>query len=221
MIIHDHYVEDLAAILCDAFPAPVLVVDEDVRIYAYNRAAEEIVGKEPRAVLERRGGDVMECLRAESTPGGCGRSEECKECILRESVGKSLTEGSVVRARHRLLRKTKDGTEEIMLLVSASPIVFQDRRLSLVVLEDISELTELRRLIPMCAVCKKVRTDDNYWVQLESYLSRHWEVAFSHGLCPECYKKEVESFHRANSGQQIKGNLSTSPDSSSAGERES
>jgi hypothetical protein len=25
-----------------------------------------------------------------------------------------------------------------------------------------------------------------YWNQLETYISRHSEVGFSHGICPEC-----------------------------------
>ncbi|HOJ34511.1 MAG TPA: PAS domain-containing protein [Candidatus Hydrogenedentes bacterium] len=207
MIIHHEFSDDLVETLCDAFPAPVLLVDEDVRIYGYNRAAEEIVGEDARVVLQRRGGEVMHCLHAESTPAGCGKVEECKECVLREAVGRSLQTGSVFRARHRLLRKTKDGVTKSTVLVSASPVTFQDKRLSLVVLEDVTELMELRRLIPICSVCKKVRTDQDYWVQLESYLSRHLDVAFSHGLCRECYEKEVQRFRESNSKVTRKGDV--------------
>lgn len=207
MIIHHEFSDDLVETLCDVFPAPVLLVDEDVRIYGYNRAAEEIVGENTHIVLQRRGGEVLQCLHAESTPAGCGRSEECKTCILREAVGKSLQAGSVFRARHRLLLKTKDGVTDHTVLVSASPVTFEDKRLSLVVLEDVTELMELRRLIPICSVCKKVRTDQDYWVQLESYLSRHLDVAFSHGLCPECYEKEIERFREGNSKVQRTGDV--------------
>ncbi len=57
--------------------------------------------------------------------------------------------------------------------------------------EDISEIAELRRLIPICSVCKKVRDDTESWQRLESYFKDHWDVDFTHGLCPDCHKVEL------------------------------
>ena len=50
----------------------------------------------------------------------------------------------------------------------------------------------LSGLLPICSYCKRIRTDENYWEQVESYISEHTEVRFSHGICPECYSKAVE-----------------------------
>jgi PAS domain S-box-containing protein len=47
-------------------------------------------------------------------------------------------------------------------------------------------LKVLRGLLPICASCKKIRGDDGGWVQLETYISRHSEADFTHGLCPSC-----------------------------------
>lgn len=44
----------------------------------------------------------------------------------------------------------------------------------------------LSGLIPICANCKKVRDDQGYWEQVETYISRHSEALFSHGICPDC-----------------------------------
>ena len=44
----------------------------------------------------------------------------------------------------------------------------------------------LKGCIPICASCKKVRSDAGYWKQLEQYLAEHSELLFSHGLCPDC-----------------------------------
>jgi response regulator RpfG family c-di-GMP phosphodiesterase len=46
----------------------------------------------------------------------------------------------------------------------------------------------LEGIIPICARCKSVRTDDGYWEQVESYLSEYAGITFSHGLCPDCAK---------------------------------
>ena len=46
----------------------------------------------------------------------------------------------------------------------------------------------LRRLIPICANCKRVRTDAGDWQQLEEYIQCHAEVEFSHGICQVCMR---------------------------------
>ncbi len=55
--------------------------------------------------------------------------------------------------------------------------------------EAMSEVKQLRGFLPICAYCKKIRTDDNYWEQVEQYISEHSDIQFSHGICPECYEK--------------------------------
>lgn len=49
----------------------------------------------------------------------------------------------------------------------------------------------LQGLLPICSYCKKIRNDQNYWQQLEAYISDHSEAVFSHGICPDCYKSIV------------------------------
>ena len=53
----------------------------------------------------------------------------------------------------------------------------------------LSEIKQLRGIIPICASCKKIRDDEGYWHQVETYISKHSEALFSHGICPECMKK--------------------------------
>lgn len=50
---------------------------------------------------------------------------------------------------------------------------------------------KLQGVIPICGVCKKIRDDQASWQQLEKYISDHSEALFSHGLCPDCYEKEM------------------------------
>jgi hypothetical protein len=53
------------------------------------------------------------------------------------------------------------------------------------------EVKTLREFLPICSYCKKVRDDQNYWSQIESYISKHTGTRFTHGICPECYEIEV------------------------------
>ena len=51
------------------------------------------------------------------------------------------------------------------------------------------ELKILRGLLPMCSKCKKIRDDQGFWKQVDSYIEAHTEVTFTHGICPECMKE--------------------------------
>lgn len=54
--------------------------------------------------------------------------------------------------------------------------------------QAMSEIKSLRGIIPICSSCKKIRDDQGYWNQLESYISDHSEAEFTHGICPDCYR---------------------------------
>ncbi len=53
----------------------------------------------------------------------------------------------------------------------------------------LSEVKTLRGYLPICSMCKKIRDDKGYWNQVESYISQHTDVLFSHSLCPDCAKR--------------------------------
>lgn len=59
--------------------------------------------------------------------------------------------------------------------------------------DAVMELKQLRGLLPICSCCKRVRDDGNYWHQIDAYLSKHSDLVFSHGLCPECCRKMEET----------------------------
>jgi hypothetical protein len=75
---------------------------------------------------------------------------------------------------------------DVYALVTAAPFVCDGASYALLALEDISELIKLRSTLPICASCKKIRNDENYWETVEKYFSTHLDVEFSHSICPEC-----------------------------------
>ncbi len=50
----------------------------------------------------------------------------------------------------------------------------------------LEEVKALSGLLPICSACKKIRDDQGYWNQIETYIHQHSEARFSHGICPEC-----------------------------------
>ncbi|MCP4724815.1 MAG: response regulator [bacterium] len=51
---------------------------------------------------------------------------------------------------------------------------------------SLEEIKTLRGLIPICSHCKKIRNDEGYWQQIESYITQHTDAVFSHGICEAC-----------------------------------
>ena len=59
--------------------------------------------------------------------------------------------------------------------------------------QALTSVRQLQGLLPICSYCKRIRNDENYWEQLETYLSGHSEASFSHGICPSCYQSSLKS----------------------------
>ncbi len=55
--------------------------------------------------------------------------------------------------------------------------------------DALASVKTLQGLLPICSLCKKVRDDQGYWSQIETYLRKHSRADFSHGICPECVGK--------------------------------
>lgn len=58
--------------------------------------------------------------------------------------------------------------------------------------KSLSEIKVLETFLPICAQCKKIRDDHGVWQHLEVYISQHSNTQFSHGYCPECYRRAIE-----------------------------
>jgi len=60
-------------------------------------------------------------------------------------------------------------------------------------LEDaLAEVKRLSGFLPVCSWCKRIRDERGRWQQMEAYIAQHSEADFSHGICPDCAKKNFE-----------------------------
>jgi hypothetical protein len=163
---------------------------------------------ERKTVLKQRAGDILHCIHSREVKDGCGRAPFCKDCIIRNSVTEAFQGKRIVRRRTRIEFIRDADKIEIYALITASPFSFQDRPLALLVIEDISEIAELYRMIPICSVCRKVRDDKESWMLVEAYFKNKWGVDFSHGLCPDCHKIESDKVKSFISRQDTQGRTS-------------
>lgn len=91
-----------------------------------------------------------------------------------------------------LLLQAFMGVTAVMTMTVAA-VVSERRRTELhretLILElqqALNKVKTLKGLLPMCAVCKKIRDNQGDWNNLENYVRKHSEADFTHGICPEC-----------------------------------
>jgi len=173
----------------NAVPLPIFVVDPDMRIMSFNPAARTMLGPMTETVFRRRGGEVFNCIHHTDSAQGCGHGPSCGECVMRNSVTAAL-QGEEVTQRRTVMEFVRGNSiRQTELMVTASPFAYDGQQLVLLILEDITELSRLRQLLPICANCKKVRNDANYWQSVEQFFTANLNVSFSHGICPDCARK--------------------------------
>ena len=51
------------------------------------------------------------------------------------------------------------------------------------------EIKMLKGILPICSSCKRIRTENGSWKQIESYISEHSDAEFTHGLCVDCAER--------------------------------
>ncbi len=172
--------------IIDTVPAALFILDDNARILDLNSHAAQIVGHDSEWILRRLCGDVLHCINTKNDPETCGSTEFCPDCVVRNTVLESCSGKSVVKRRADLLIQKGENTHRRVFLISSSPFENNGKPLSLLSMEDITELVKLRGLIPVCAKCKSVRKDNDYWEKIETYLSEEVGVQMSHGICPDC-----------------------------------
>ena len=103
--------------------------------------------------------------------------------------------GTIANIKKRL--QTQNKTIQLAKLEIRSEIEerkkihIETSQLSVKLQEACLKVKMLTNLLPICASCKKIRDDADYWNQLEAYIDMHSEVEFSHGICPDCAKQTM------------------------------
>ena len=91
--------------------------------------------------------------------------------------------------RHELHARIKVGFRMAELQRNIADRIFELER-------ALSRVKQLQGLLPICSYCKKVRDDQNYWQRVDSYISKHSDVEFSHGICPDCFDGLKQQLHK-------------------------
>jgi len=108
----------------------------------------------------------------------------------KEDIVLGLTAGAddyIIKPFDRAELKARISTGERILRLQAE-LAARIKELELA----LANVKLLQGLLPICCYCKKIRNDQNYWQQVDTYIADHSEAQFTHGICPECREKILE-----------------------------
>lgn len=180
---------ELLTTVFNSIPVIVLLFNVEAELVGANKTALEAFNKDFHEVFMRRGGELLSCIHS-FEKGGCGGTEACGDCPVRTSIVASITGGDIQKKQVVLtvLNTEKEELQKYFLL-TARHFNHKGEDYSILMVEDIDELVQLRKMIPICSSCKKIRDDKDYWNSVEEYFYKESEVLFTHSVCPSCFKK--------------------------------
>lgn len=129
----------LEAIFSNA-PLLLIMVNAQRRIQQINEFAARFAGREKQEMLGLRGGEALRCLHALDAAEGCGSGAPCRQCAIRKTVTNTLDHGTThLQVEAPFSFATGNEIHHLTLLISSTPVMFQDSRMALVTLQDITE----------------------------------------------------------------------------------
>jgi DNA-binding response OmpR family regulator len=176
----------------------ILTVEDDLVARAVLRQALHRLGHE--AVEANDGGSAWEMLQKNDSvrvvvsdwtmPNSDGL-ELCRR--IRGHVGSEYVYFILLTGRDA----TKDnqtiaadaGVDDFLSKPLDFPELWMRLRVAERILRYTTQVRQLEEMLPICSYCKKIRDDQNYWRQLESYISERTGADFSHSVCPDCYQR--------------------------------
>ena len=199
--------EELQIIL-DSVPALIFYKDRDNRFLRVNRAFCDIMGMAREELEGRAMNDIYPPEQAEAfwkddlEVIGSGRPKrdivepvnsqgrtlwvQTDKIPYRDSrgdiigiIGFSLDitarkkAEDALRAAHAEEQRMRRGQEQLVEQLKAA----------------LEKIRTLDSLLPVCAVCKKIRDENGEWQFMENYISSRTSAKFTHGYCPECAEK--------------------------------
>jgi len=142
--------------LFNATPLGILLIDSNRKIQAVNDFMRQTFGISEASVIDSNIGKVIHCLKEMEQPGICENKDRCSKCEIMKSALASINGEKVERHNFKIQLKSGADFEDKILSITAAPVEFENEKYSIVILEDISELSALKRQL------KKQRSPNNF-----------------------------------------------------------
>jgi PAS domain S-box-containing protein len=201
--------ERLLSDIIEFLPDPTWVIDIEGRVIAWNRAMEQITNIDKKGIIGKGDYEYAVPFYGKPRPMLIDLVLRRNESIEKEYLNLVAKDGLVFvgEAFHPSMgdgglylsgtaSKLNDsqgraaGAIETIRDITDAKRTEKERERIIAELQDaLNKVRTLSGLLPICASCKKIRDDKGYWNQIESYIHKHSDAVFSHGICPDCAKR--------------------------------
>ncbi|MGI6227984.1 MAG: hypothetical protein ACOYJ1_17250, partial [Peptococcales bacterium] len=169
-------------------PQIALILDKNRKIIGLNELGQKALNISEEQALIKMPGDIFHCVYVELSNRECGSNKGCEKCPCNYVISKALLSNKSVRLKGTIAIKEKDDSLKYLnVLISASPINYNDQRYLILTLEDISNITQIQGMVSICANCKNL-LDRDHWKRLEKYIEDNTGAMATHTICPECIR---------------------------------
>jgi len=173
----------------DAIGDGIRILGRDFKILYENQIHKDLMGS-------HKGQCCYAAYRQrEEICEGCGVAESFLDGKVRRMERKAPTRKGIAHLEITA-SPLRDATGKIVAGIEVIRDVTERKKADLEREKLIGELTRaleqiktLRGLLHTCAWCRKIRDDKGSWNRAETYIERHSQARFTHGICPDCLKK--------------------------------
>ncbi|MHB1457965.1 MAG: PAS domain-containing protein [Armatimonadota bacterium] len=131
--------DNLAAVFA-ASPIGMFLLDEETMIVDANSVIASMVSRKPKEIINQRGGGGLGCIHSLENDKGCGFSDVCPDCSLRQGIEQVLSDGTSIHGSEIQTTLLIDGQEQYLWLrISAEPVILDACKHIVVAIDDITE----------------------------------------------------------------------------------
>ncbi|MCI5224587.1 MAG: PAS domain-containing protein [Candidatus Electrothrix sp. AR4] len=174
--------------ILNAISCPIIIIDSNYYVVAANNSACKLFGCSLDNIVGH------ECFRVTHHLERPCWQEGGLQCPAK--IAFELQEQVKIIHKHNHSNKT------VFEQIIATPF-FDDQGNPDFVIEEFNDITELVQskevteqlkeaikilhgFLPICSSCKDIRDKKGHWEKVESYITSHSEVRFTHSLCEKC-----------------------------------
>ena len=137
--------------LLESIPCSVMVVDRNLRIQTINDFLGQTFKIDEDSIINKDKdiSDAINCFHGIKAAKSCGQANACANCQVLGAAYEALNGGKVHRKRVKVKSLIGKKWQDLILLVSASPLRYNNVEFAILLLEDVTELSNLRRQTKM------------------------------------------------------------------------
>jgi hypothetical protein len=115
------------------------------------------------------------------------------DCLTKNACSDSLEAINREKTLINDLRKEREKVEALereIIELNKQVDILKNRQL---------DFSETHNILSICSFCKKIKSDEGHWLEVERFFSEYDEYQFSHGICHTCFDDHYKGYDISDS----------------------